>query len=37
MEFDILLDGKFDIIIFSYLAKTGSVGPIEQQIKDVSP
>jgi len=24
---------EIDIIIFSYLAKTGSVGPVEQQIK----
>jgi len=28
---------EIDIIIFSFLAKTGSVGPVEQQIKFVSP
>jgi len=28
---------EIDIIIFSSLAKTGSVGPVEQQIKIVSP
>jgi len=37
VEFDIMLDGKFDIIMFPYLAKTGSVRPTEQQIKVVSP
>ena len=30
-------DGKLNIIIFSFLPKTGSVGPVEQQIKLVSP
>ena len=32
-----MLVGKFHIIIFSLLAKTGSVGPVEQLIKLVSP
>ena len=37
VEFDGMLVGKFLIIIFSLLAKTGSVGPVEQLIKLVSP
>ena len=37
VEFDDMLVGKFHIIIFSLLAKTGSVGPVEQLIKLVSP
>ena len=37
VEFDGMLVGKFHIIIFSLLAKTGSVGPVEQLIKLVSP
>jgi len=28
---------EIDIIIFSFLAKIGSVGPVEQHIKFVSP
>ena len=37
VEFDGMLVGKFQIIIFSLLSKTGSVGPVEQLIKLVSP
>ena len=37
VEFDGMLVGKFHIIIFSLLAKTGSVGPVGQLIKLVSP
>ena len=36
-EFDDMLNGKLNIIIFSFLPKTGSVGPVEQQIKLVLP
>ena len=32
-----MLDGKLNIIIFSFLANRRSVGPVEQQIKLVSP
>jgi hypothetical protein len=36
-KYDGMLDGKLNIIIFSILPKTGSVGPVEQQINLVSP
>ena len=37
VEFDGMLVGKFHINIFSLLAKTGLVRPVEQLIKLVSP